>query len=137
MGNYSEALSNFAAVADADVSEKQGKKAETSGARRVRARMEDKESAGLGAEGAKAKDQEASKRVRVTAGRAGYAVRQDEEAPDNLEKLISQAIFRLAESYEKLGKREEAIAAYRKYVGKYPQGEYLPRAKEKIAQMKR
>jgi TolA-binding protein len=134
MGNYSEALSNFAAVADADVSEKQARKAETSGARRVRARMEDKESAGLGAEDAKAKDQEALKRVRVAAGRA---IRQDEEAPDNLEKLVSQAMFRLAESYEKLEKREEAIAAYRKYVEKYPRGEYLPQAKEKIAQMKR
>ncbi len=134
MGNYSEALSNFAAVADAGVSEEKGKKAETYDARRVRARMEDKETAGLRAEGAKAKDQEALKGVRVAAGRA---IRQDEEAPDNLEKLISQAIFRLAESYEKLGKREEARATYRKYVEKYPRGEYFPRAKQKIAQMNR
>ncbi len=96
--------------------------------------MEDKETAGLRAEGAKAKDQEALKGVRVAAGRA---IRQDEEAPDNLEKLISQAIFRLAESYEKLGKREEARATYRKYVEKYPRGEYFPRAKQKIAQMNR
>jgi TolA-binding protein len=137
MGNYSEALPNFAAVADADVSEERVRKAETFRARRVRARMEDKESAGLGVERAKAKDQEALKGVRVAAGRAGYAIRKDEEAPDNLEKLVSQAMFRLAESYEKLERREAAIAAYRKYVEKYPRGQYLPQAKEKIAQMKR
>ncbi len=134
MGNYSEALSNFAAVADAGVSEEKGKKAETYDARLDRARMEDRETAGLEAEDAKAKDQEAIKRVRVAAGRA---VRLDVEDPDSLEKLISQAIFRLAESYEKLGKREEARTAYRKYVEKYPRGEYFPQAKQKIAQMNR
>jgi TolA-binding protein len=134
MGNYSEALSNFAAVANADVSEEKGRKAETFGARRVRARMKDKESIALKAGLDEQHDAEVKGRERVAAGRA---IRQDEEAPDNLEKLVSQAIFRLAESYEKLGKREEAIAAYRKYVGKYPQGEYLSQAREKITQMKR
>ena len=142
MGNYSEALSNFAAVADAGVSEERGKKAETFGEGWARARMEDKDNDALRAgldkqHDAKAKGQESLKREPVAAGRSRSAIRQDEEAPDKLEKLISQAIFRLAESYEKLGKREEAIAAYKKYVEKYPRGESLSQAKEKIGQMKR
>ena len=50
------------------------------------------------------------------------------------EVLISRATFRQAQSYEHLKKNTEALAAYGKYIEKYPKGEYISQAKEKIAQ---
>ena len=84
--------------------------------------------------GAEARGEEETKPGTVALDRSA---KQNERIPDEREEVISQAMFRLAESYEKLGKRAEAIAAYRKYVDRSPQGEYLSQAREKVSQMKR
>jgi len=132
LGNYSEALSNFVAVVDAEFEVR-------------RDGQSTKAPEGLDAYGAASKA-EAAKESDVKAKRPGTSrgavalsrvAQESETLPKAREDLISRAIFRLAESYEHLGKLEEALTTYKKYVEGYPQGEYLPQAKEKIAQIAR
>lgn len=136
IGNYSEALSNFVALTDAEESKV------TAAAKASEKRDESK---GLPVSELKEELKEVRERdakaerletVRGMAG-LGSVAQQKEALPETREGLMSRAIFRQAESYEHLGRHAEALAVYKKYMGKYPQGEYLSKAKEKIFQLER
>ena len=129
MGNYSDALSNFVAVTDKSGRPEKDKSAALTlsapepapasrARRKVMARAMRQPESQRGAE---------KKRER----------KRDNIVPNTLEGLISRAIFRQAESYEHLGKQEEALAAYKKYAEKYPRGEYISQAREKMIQQTR
>jgi len=143
VGNYSDALSNFAVLTDSTDSEKkelqdsdtdlyfygtEGEKAIIAPESRARGKI------GIVARGsgAKAKATElrrAEAKPDVSSSpAAGYGI----TVPETREKLISRAIFRQAQSYENLGKVQEALVKYNGYIEGYPQGEYVPQAKEKI-----
>jgi len=147
VGNYSDALSNFAVLTDPTDSEEkelqdsdtdlylyygtEGKKTIIASEPRARGRF------GIAAKenGAKGKIAEvrrsAAKPDISSSHAAGYVVTR----PETREELISRAIFRQAQSYENLGKVQEALVKYNRYVEGYPQGEYAPQAKEKIEKM--
>lgn len=88
---------------------------------------------------AEGKSDTEAKRSETSRGMAalGDGLQRNGDRPETPEELISRAMFRQAQSYEHLGKREEALAAYRRYVERYPQGEYLSQSKEKITQIAR
>ncbi len=131
-GNYSEALSNFAVVTNEKVPETFGIEAD----RLIRARTKSVMVSKL--EEAKESDLKTERRAANRGMGALYYNRQRDKIPSRTrEELISQAVFRQAESYEHLEKHEEALAKYREYVEKYPRGKYVPQAKEKIAQIGR
>jgi len=110
MKNYSDALSNFIAVTDAE---------------------------GLGHDARKRQDK-LSKDKHGMARLETLAASQPSEAVfETRVKLVSQAIFRQAESYEHLGRQQKALTSYRKYMAEYPQGEYVSQAKEKADQIER
>ncbi len=143
VGNYSDALSNFAVLTDPTDSEEkelqdsdtdfyfyetEGRKAIVASKPRARGKI------GIVARGSgtKAKAAELSRaeaRPDVSSSHAaGYVIAR----PETREELISRAIFRQAQSYENLGKVQEALTKYNRYIEGYPQGEYVPQAKEKI-----
>jgi TolA-binding protein len=141
IGNYSEALSNFAAVTDAEAIETAARLAPTkvtSGEVRGAVVTELKEAEIVSElKAAKKDDDKADRRERSRARGLGRTDQQSEVLPDTLEKLISRAIFRQAQSYEHLGKRDEALTRYREYIKRYPKGEHLSKAEEKVTQMTR
>ena len=146
MGNYSDALANFAAVTDPEEVEEEPKGvtkslAETEQRRLSMGRSKQAETQSLTSSAPRA---QAERKAGARARRAPEPQRgvkrerdrqwQDDAIPETLEGLISRAIFRQAESYEHLKRYEEALAAYTRYVEKYPQGEYVSQAREKITQ---
>jgi TolA-binding protein len=141
IGNYSDALSNFVAVTDFASDKTTDAETSEAFALKVAGYQYDDGAARDGAAretGAKAERPETS---RGAAALKRVPQRSRDREPrvsmETREELISRAIFRQAESYEHLGKREEALAAYKKYVERYPQGKSLSKAKEKIAQLVR
>lgn len=122
LGDYSEALVNFIAVTEA---EEPDKKSEVSQKVAAMPRLSSHE-----AEAKLNEKLSEEKRGTTAAGRAELSY---DYIPETRELLISRAIFRQAESYEYLKKDDEALAKYREYVQKYPRGEYISQAKEKIA----
>ena len=133
MGNYSEAVANFVAVTDAETPESP----EREGNSLRRSDESDHMTVSAPAPGklgdAKAKRSEISNGIVASERMA----KRDKDIPETRELLISRAIFRQAQSYENLKKHEEALATYQKYVDRYPQGEYLPQAKQKVTQTAR
>jgi len=148
LGDYKNALSNFAAVTDADKSDSYGLFGRESALKRNEKAKEIV---------AQSKPQlerkpRARGRTQVQPHRAvvesiaepdGKALGRSLELADapagvaDVETraiLISRAIFRQAQSYEHLKNGKDALAAYGKYIEKYPNGEYISQAKEKIAQ---
>ena len=129
MGDYPLALSNFAPLTEIEQPEVTTAKIAAYGVAEKKDEEEALErKAGRGIT-SRARRSEESRKTEI--------VRDEKAAPETREELISRAIFRQAQSYEHLGSSEEALANYKKYVEKYPQGEYIPLAKEKITQMKR
>ena len=130
MGDYSEALANFVAVTDAETPESHERKRNN-----LRRSDESDRMTVLAPAPGKPGDTKAKRSV---SGNGivvlGSLAQQDKDIPVTREVLISRAIFRQAQSYENLKKHEEALATYKKYVDRYPQGEYLPQAKQKTAQ---
>jgi tetratricopeptide (TPR) repeat protein len=157
IGNYSEALSNFAAVVDVETSEGRAlgedgyqKKDESHVLQRSKgkyAKAPELKEAEMVSK-LKAEEERGAKSGRARATRGMKASDDDfqrgevraglEPAPtETREELISRAIFRQAESYEHLGKRKEALTKYEEYVERYPQGKFVSQAKEKIARITR
>jgi len=145
IGDYSEALSNFAAVADVEASEglalgeagyqgkyrdKDAKASEELKEAEIVSRLRTEGEKGVRASRGMVASDHGRQRGEVLAGLESIPAETREE-------LISRAIFRQAESYEHLGKRKEALAKYKEYVEKYPQGESVSQAKEKIANLER
>lgn len=142
MGNYSDALSNFAVVANSDTEEIRD-------AEKAQAFNYSRRETQLAREGAKlapsldAKEESVGRtRGRTTARRpdraagiAGDAIQLDHS--DIRDGLIARAIFRQAESFENLSKIEEALNSYKMYLEKYPQGEFISQAKEKLLSQKK
>jgi TolA-binding protein len=160
IGNYSEAVSNFAAVtADARFQPGSGEEASrafmgksphTTGRADTKGLQKKGESKGVGVtqlkeaemvSKLKAEREGGLKAGRAIASRGATALdsrfQLGEALPETREELISRAIFRQAQSYEHLGKREDALAKYKEYMEKYPQGKYVSQAKEKITQIAR
>ncbi len=124
MKKYPEAISNFVVITDA----------EKAGAVEARGVVQQKNEIDSSKD---ASSQYAYRARRTEAAlKEAPALKQTTEdrkdATENREKLMSRAIYRQAESYEKLEKNQEALEKYQEYVQKYPEGEYVAKAKEKI-----
>ena len=150
MGDYKNALSNFVAVTNADQSDSHDFFGRESALKR------DEKAKGIVAQSKPQLERKprARGRTQPEPRRAVVATKSITKSGDrargrNLELadvsagvvlvetravLISRAIFRQAQSYEHLKQNKEALAAYGKYIEKYPNGEYTSQAKEKIAQ---
>lgn len=136
IGNYSEALSNFVAVTNEELPQTFG--VEDNHAMRVKTRSEAVSKLEAGRESKEAKsDLRASGSATKGVAALYYDRDQSQDLPKTREGLISRAVFRQAESYEHLGKLKEAATKYKEYVEKYPRGEYVSQAKEKIGQVAR
>ncbi len=143
IGNYSDALSNFAVLTDpTDSEEKELQDSDTDlyfyGTEREKAIVASEPRArgrsGIAAKenGAKGKIAEVRRSAAKPDISSSHAAGYVSTRPETREELISRAIFRQAQSYENLGKAQEALVKYNRYVEGYPQGEYVPQAKEKI-----
>lgn len=158
MGNYSDALSNFVAVADADKAEW----ADADGAQSPdlsgweAGLKKDEKAKGVVGVVARSEPQaeiETRTRARREIKTRGAVVPEDAAATldqardlskdlnetlkkltpiETRERLISRAIFRQAQSYENLKQHEQALDVYNKYVERYPGGEYVTQAREKV-----
>ncbi len=158
MQNYSDALSNFVVVANADKAERAdtdreksydlyyGSKAELKKDEKAKELAQSKSQLGRGlrtrarlepqvqAHGSVVDaDELRTSDDQMRDHSAGLTAIRKVLAPiETREQLISRAIFRQAQSYENLKKNKEALATYRVYIEKYPQGEYISQAREKI-----
>jgi TolA-binding protein len=126
MGNYTDALSNFVIVANNDEMVKDVAK------ERKRSRINEAEYRYKGQSDLKYSSSRAEPVPGQKAGAKALSQLREEKDVIDRDELISQAIFRLAESYEYLGDNEKAIATYKKYLDRYPQGEHTHKAKQRI-----
>jgi TolA-binding protein len=128
MKKYSEAISNFVIVTDK----------EKTGAIEVRGIAQQKGETDNAIAASKDVSSQLAYRARRSEMNEKKALVLEQIADDrkditeNREKLIPRAIYRQAESYEKLEKNKEALEKYREYIQKYPEGEYIKQAKESI-----